>query len=100
MGTGKFILQTLPAAMFCFLAHPYDFESTILCAVNAGGDADTIAAMAGALSGTFNGAQSIPIRFLDELEKKDHLIDLSNMLYDLATEGRTTKEIAGWRLVE
>jgi len=99
MGTGKFILQSLPAAMFCFLAHPYDFESAVLCAVNAGGDTDTIAAMTGALSGAFNGAMSIPIRWLDELEKKDYLIDLANMLYDLVTEGRTTREFGGWRLV-
>jgi ADP-ribosylglycohydrolase len=99
MGTGKFILQSLSAALFCFLAHPYDPESAILCAVNAGGDADTIGAMTGALAGAFNGAQAIPIRWLDELEKKDLLIDLSNMLYDIATEGRTTKEFGGWRLV-
>jgi ADP-ribosyl-[dinitrogen reductase] hydrolase len=99
MGTGKFILQSLPAAMYCFLSHPYDFESAVLCAVNAGGDADTIAAMAGALAGVFNGAQAIPIRWLNELEKKDLLIDLANMLYDLATEGHTTKEFGGWRLV-
>jgi ADP-ribosylglycohydrolase len=100
MGVGKFILQTLPAAMYCFLAHPYDIESSVLCAVNAGGDADTIGAMAGALAGTFNGAQAIPSRWLTELEKKDHLIELANMLYDLATQGRTVKEIGGWRIVE
>ena len=100
MGTGKFILQTLPAAMFSFLVHPYDFESAVLCAVNAGGDADTIAAMTGSLAGAFNGAQGIPIRWLKELEKKDLLIDLANMLYDLATEGHTTREIGGWRLAE
>jgi ADP-ribosyl-[dinitrogen reductase] hydrolase len=100
MGTGKFILQTLPAAMFCFLAHPYDFETSVLLAVNAGGDADTIAAMAGTMSGAFNGAQSIPIRWLNELEKKDYLIELTNMLYDLATEGHTTRDFGGWRVAE
>ena len=98
MGTSKFVLQSLPAALFCFLIHHRDPESAILCAVNAGGDADTIGAMTGALAGTFNGAQAIPSRWLTELEKKDYLIDLSNMLYDLATEGRTTKEFGGWRL--
>ena len=100
MGTGKFILQSLPAAMFSFLANPHDVESAILCAVNAGGDTDTIAAMAGAMAGAFNGAQGIPMRWLNELEKKDLLIDLANMLYDLATEGRTTREIGGWRVME
>jgi ADP-ribosylglycohydrolase len=100
MGVGKFILQTLPAAMYCFLAHPYDLESAILCAVNAGGDADTIAAMTGAMAGTFNGAQAIPARWLPDLEKKDILIDLGNMLYDVATEGHTQKDFGGWRVVE
>jgi len=100
MGVGKFILQTLPAAMYCFLAYPYDLEAAILCAVNAGGDADTIGAMVGAMAGTFNGAQAIPIRWLNELEKKDILIELSNMLYDLATEGHTTRDFGGWRVVE
>ncbi len=99
MGTGKFILQSLAAAMFCFLAHPRDPESAIICAVNAGGDTDTIGAMTGALSGAFNGAQGIPVRWLDELEKKELLIDLANMLYDLATEGRTVREFGGWRVV-
>ncbi len=98
MGTSKFIMQSLPAAMFCFLAHPRDPESAILCAVNAGGDADTIAAMAGALAGTFNGAQAIPSRWLVELEKKDYLIELANILYDLVTEGHT-RETNGWRVV-
>jgi ADP-ribosylglycohydrolase len=100
MGTGKFVLQSLPASLYCFLKHPCDFESAVLCAINSGGDTDTVGAMAGALAGTLNGAQSIPGRWLPELEKKDYLIDLSNMLYDLATEGRTTREVGGWRLVQ
>jgi len=98
IGTGKFIVQSLAASLFCFLSHPYDVENAILTAVNAGGDSDTIAAMTGALSGAFNGAQSIPGRWMTDLEKKDHLIELSNMLYDLATQGHTTKEFGGWRL--
>lgn len=98
MGTGKFILQSLNAALFSFLIHPFDPENAILCAVNAGGDSDTIGAMTGALSGTLNGAQSIPSRWLNDLEKKDKLIDLANMLYDLAISGKTTKEYRGWRL--
>jgi ADP-ribosylglycohydrolase len=99
MGTGKFILQSLAAAMYCFLAHPKDPESAILCAVNAGGDTDTIAAMAGALAGALGGAEGIPSRWLGELEKKDYRIELANMLYDLATEGKTTREFGGWRIV-
>jgi poly(ADP-ribose) glycohydrolase ARH3 len=100
MGTGKFVLQSLPASLYCFLKHPCDLESAVLCAINSGGDTDTVGAMTGALAGTLNGAQAIPSRWLVELEKKDYLIDLSNMLYDLATEGRTTKEVGGWHLAQ
>ena len=98
IGTGKFILQTLPAAFSCFLLHPFDLEKTIICAVNSGGDTDTIASMAGALAGAFNGAQAIPTRWINELEKKDYLIDLANMLYELSTEGKITRAIGGWRV--
>lgn len=100
LGTGKFIIQSLTASLFSFLSHPHDPESAILLAINAGGDADTIGAMTGALSGALNGAQAIPVRWLNELEKKDRLIDLSNMLYDLAIQGHTTKEFSGWRISE
>ncbi|MFH1676477.1 MAG: ADP-ribosylglycohydrolase family protein, partial [bacterium] len=98
MGTGAYIVQSIAAAFFCFLAHLRDPESAILCAINAGGDTDTIGAMTGALSGVFNGGHCIPVRWLNELEKKDYVIELANMLYELAMEGHVTRDFGGWRV--
>ncbi len=91
IGSGKFVLESVPAALYAFLSSPDDFERSLLVAINAGGDTDSVGAMTGALSGTFNGARAIPIRWVQDLEKRDYLIELANLLYDLATEGRSRK---------
>ena len=51
------------------------FEECIIGAVNHGGDADTIAAIAGGISGARFGYSSIPKKWLDKLnlEVKDQL---------------------------
>jgi ADP-ribosylglycohydrolase len=43
---GAYVLESLPCALWCFLANPDDFEATLFAAVDAGHDADTVAAMA------------------------------------------------------
>ena len=48
---GALITESLPAAWWCFLASPDDPERVIETAVSGGRDADTVAAMAGALAG-------------------------------------------------
>lgn len=47
------------------------FEEAVTVAVQAGGDTDTVAAMAGAIAGARFGAGAIPPRWLDELEDGD-----------------------------
>lgn len=44
-------ISTVPAAFGFWFLHPHDPKAAVLAAANAGGDADTIASMAGALSG-------------------------------------------------
>ena len=46
------------------------FEEAIIGAVNHGGDADTIAAIAGSLAGARYGFNSIPNRWLEKLDRK------------------------------
>lgn len=45
------------------------FESTLIKIVNNGGDADTIAALAGALCGALYGIEGIPKRWLNKLNR-------------------------------
>ena len=61
------------------------FEETIIRAVNDGGDADTIAAIAGSIAGYKYGLGEIPYRWIDKLDSKlIHLFeDFTNMALGL-----------------
>ena len=51
------------AALTVFLEND-TFEETLIAAVNLGGDADTVGAIAGSLSGSYYGLGAIPRRWL------------------------------------
>jgi len=53
LGHGIESFNSVPTAIFCFLSHARDFASTVTYAVSLGGDTDTIASMAGAISGAY-----------------------------------------------
>jgi len=63
---------------------PNSFEETIGQAILLGGDVDTIACMAGALSGAHLGAAGIPTRLVELLENgpqgRDFLTRLAGQL--------------------
>ena len=84
IGTGKYVVESVPAALFCFLNSPDNFEQSLLLAVNAGGDTDSIGSMTGALSGALNGAQALPMGWLMDLENREIIMDLAIRLHDLA----------------
>ena len=52
-------------------------------AVDAGHDADTVAAMACSVSGAYHGFSRLPSRLLEDLEYRDRLIELTDGLHDL-----------------
>ena len=72
LGTGEAASQAVPAAFAAAMAAPV-FEAAVFTAVNAGGDADTVGAIAGALAGAGDGASGIPQRLIDELEGRIYL---------------------------
>ena len=57
---GAYVLEALPAALWFFLAHRDDPAEAIVRAVNAGFDADTVAALTGSLAGALHGADALP----------------------------------------
>ena len=83
LGTGGYVLETLPAAIFCFLKYPRDFEKTVVCAANAGNDTDSLAAIAGNLSGAYNGYGNIPNKFLKTLEGRNYILELADNLFSI-----------------
>ena len=70
----SFLGNSLPAhksvvtAIACFTSCPKSFESCVEKAISLGDDTDTLAAMAGALSGAYLGLSGIPAQWLTYLE--------------------------------
>jgi poly(ADP-ribose) glycohydrolase ARH3 len=78
VGTGVEAHEAVPAAIYCFLCHPGSFRDTIRMAIGLGGDTDTIAAMAGAISGACLGQRAIPQPWLDRTETAPALAHLAD----------------------
>lgn len=64
LGTGVGAHESMPMALYCFLRHPHSFAEVLHGAIFAGSDTDTIACMAGAISGAFLGKSAIPQHWL------------------------------------
>lgn len=87
LGTGGYVPETAGSAFFCFLRTPDDFEETVMRAAEGGGDADTTAAVAGAVSGAFNGLLSIPRRWRDGVEAAEEILELAARIHAHASPG-------------
>jgi ADP-ribosylglycohydrolase len=74
IGTSPDAIETIPAAIYCFLKHPRSFSSAVLSAVNAGDATDAIGALTGSFVGTLAGVQAIDKSLLRGLENSDVLV--------------------------
>lgn len=74
------IYHQLPAAYYLAARFHGDFESAVLHAINGGGQNLARAMLTGALVGAQVGLAGIPERFLDGLEDKEELLELSQRL--------------------
>jgi len=81
-GSSQAACETVPMALSCFLYSPDDFETTVINGANlVPGDTDSIACIAGALSGAHNGIDKIPSKYLDSLESRKKIEDLAAELF-------------------
>ena len=74
-----FVLTALRVGVNAAFEQP-DFERAVVFAANLGGDADTNAAVAGALAGARFGASAIPQRWLEPLLQRDRIAGLADRL--------------------
>ena len=63
--------RSVVTAIACFAAEPHSYEETVARAIGLGDDTDTVAAMAGAISGAYLSIAAVPPRLLDMLEDGD-----------------------------
>jgi poly(ADP-ribose) glycohydrolase ARH3 len=81
LGNGIEAFNSVPTAIYSFLAHPDSFAQAILHAISLGGDTDTIAAMTGAISGAYLSFESIPRSWRNKLENRLYIEELAQKLW-------------------
>ncbi|MCD4843449.1 MAG: ADP-ribosylglycohydrolase family protein [Methanosarcinales archaeon] len=84
IGTSILTIDVVPSALYCFARYPLDFTRTILTAINAGGDTDSIAAIAGAISGAYLGKDAIPKKWLDGVESSKEIESIAKELMEIS----------------
>jgi ADP-ribosylglycohydrolase len=65
--------EAVASALYCFCRNPTDYRSTVLTGANTVGDSDSIACIAGAISGAFNGLAAIPESWRENIEDAEYL---------------------------
>jgi ADP-ribosylglycohydrolase len=85
LGTTGYVVHTVAAATYCFLKSPNDFERAVIDAVMGGNDADTTAAITGAISGAYNGEAAIPARWRENVERGLEIRALAQELWRITT---------------
>ncbi|KXB05196.1 hypothetical protein AKJ50_01540 [candidate division MSBL1 archaeon SCGC-AAA382A13] len=83
LGNGVEAFNSVPTAVYCFLSNMESFEQAVAYSISLGGDADTIGAMTGAISGAFHGFESIPDGWIEKLEDKIRIIGLADELFEV-----------------
>jgi len=76
-----YVIHTLEASIWCLL-NASSYSSTVLPAINLGGDTDTTGAVAGGLAGIYYGIENIPKEWTDCLARKDDIQELLSKYYN------------------
>lgn len=80
--SSAFVLDTLCAAIWVVLRTD-SFEEALILAVSLGNDADTVAAVAGALAGAVHGEGGIPSRWLEPLLARERILAVADRLAEV-----------------
>ncbi|MEW6162319.1 MAG: ADP-ribosylglycohydrolase family protein [Nitrospirota bacterium] len=87
-GISPFVVSSVLWSLYSFLRTPEDYWETICTAIAVGGDVDTTAAMAGAISGAHLGLDAIPSHLSHRLTDCgtwgfDELVELAHQCYEI-----------------
>ncbi|HPF83183.1 MAG TPA: ADP-ribosylglycohydrolase family protein [Bacilli bacterium] len=76
INSSGYVVDTLECS-FWILLNASTYREAIIASTNIGQDTDTIGAITGSMAGIIYGVNSIPENWLNELQRKDYLIDLA-----------------------
>ena len=87
-GISPFVVSSVLWSLYSFLKSPEDYRETVRTAIAVGGDVDTTAAMAGAISAAHLGLGAVPSNLAERLTDQgswglDELKGLASDCYDL-----------------
>lgn len=80
LGEGWIGEEAVVLALYCFLRYPNDFRKVVLRGANTNGYSDSIACIAGSISGAFLGIKAIPKKWIKKIEKAEYLDGLAERL--------------------
>jgi ADP-ribosylglycohydrolase len=86
LGEGWVAEEAVVSALYCFWRSPENYSQTVLTAANTDGDSDSIACIAGSISGAFNGVEAIPPRWRERVENAVGLQDMARRLTTAAAK--------------
>jgi ADP-ribosylglycohydrolase len=81
--------EAIACALYAFWRTPTDYRQTVITAANMDGDADSVACIAGAISGAFNGVDAIPQAWQNQVEDGKALRDIANQLHSFGESAAT-----------
>jgi poly(ADP-ribose) glycohydrolase ARH3 len=84
LGNGIEAPRSVPTAIYCFLLQPKSYKDCVIYAISLGGDTDTIASMAGAISGAYLAIEAIADKWKGKLENRAYIEALAEKLWQLA----------------
>ncbi len=74
--------EALALGLYCFLKHPDSYPKAVLLGANTNGDSDSIACIAGYLSGARLGIHAIPPEWIHSIEKRDYLYEIADQVWE------------------
>ncbi len=77
LGEGWIGEEAVALALYCFLKYPNDYKKVVMRGANTDGDSDSIACIAGSVSGGYLGIDAIPKKWVVRIEKSEYLNNLS-----------------------
>jgi poly(ADP-ribose) glycohydrolase ARH3 len=79
--------RSVVTAIACFTVSPNSYEEAIGRAIGLGNDTDTLAAMAGAVSGAHLGVRAVPSHLIEKLEDnhkgRSYMVHLADRVYEV-----------------
>jgi len=80
LGEGWVGEEAVALGLYCFLMYPDSYLKAVVRGASTNGDSDSIACIAGSISGAYLGVQAIAETWIERIEKADYLADLTERL--------------------